>query len=123
MVLNPLVERRLVSQMQTMKPTDRHIDAYYKLCYCETVKNITISIEDELYRRARIRAAEESTSVSAMVREFLHEVVYASKRADRFDLLLQEQKALVASFHQRHPRLSSNDNLSREELHGRHAIS
>jgi plasmid stability protein len=35
------------------------------------MKNITLKIDDETYRKARIRAANENTSVSAMVREFL----------------------------------------------------
>jgi plasmid stability protein len=35
------------------------------------MKNITLKIDDETYRKARIRAAEKGTSVSAMVREFL----------------------------------------------------
>jgi plasmid stability protein len=35
------------------------------------VRNITVSVDDETYRRARIRAAENDTSVSAMVRAFL----------------------------------------------------
>lgn len=39
---------------------------------CRTVmKNITLKIDDETYRKARIRAAHEGTSVSAMVKEFL----------------------------------------------------
>ena len=36
-------------------------------------KNITLKIDEETYRRARIRAAQMETSVSAMVREFLEE--------------------------------------------------
>ena len=35
------------------------------------MKNITLRVDDETYRKARIRAAKEGTSVSAMVREFL----------------------------------------------------
>jgi len=35
------------------------------------MKNITISVDDETYRRARITAAERGRSVSAMVREYL----------------------------------------------------
>ncbi|MFN3233379.1 MAG: DUF6364 family protein [Alphaproteobacteria bacterium] len=35
------------------------------------MKNITISVDDETYRKARIVAAERETSVSALVREFL----------------------------------------------------
>lgn len=36
-------------------------------------KNITLKIDEETYRRARIRAAQMETSVSAMVRDFLAE--------------------------------------------------
>ncbi len=35
------------------------------------MKNITLKIDDDTYRKARIRAANEGTSVSAMVRDFL----------------------------------------------------
>jgi plasmid stability protein len=35
------------------------------------MKNITLKIDDETYRKARIRAAKEGTSVSAIVRDFL----------------------------------------------------
>ena len=35
------------------------------------MKNITVSIDDETYRRARIAAATRGTSVSALVRRFL----------------------------------------------------
>ena len=36
------------------------------------MKNITLKIDDETYRRARMRAAREGTSISAMVRDFLN---------------------------------------------------
>ena len=35
------------------------------------MKNITLKIDDDTYRKARVRAANEGTSVSAMVRKFL----------------------------------------------------
>ncbi len=35
------------------------------------MKNITVSVDDQTYRRARIIAAERSTSVSALVKQFL----------------------------------------------------
>jgi plasmid stability protein len=35
------------------------------------MKNITVAVDDEVYRAARIAAAERSTSVSALVREYL----------------------------------------------------
>jgi plasmid stability protein len=35
------------------------------------VKNITVAVDDEVYRQARIKAATWDTSVSALVRDFL----------------------------------------------------
>jgi plasmid stability protein len=35
------------------------------------MKNLTLKLDDEVYRKARIRAAQEGTSISAMVRDFL----------------------------------------------------
>ena len=39
------------------------------------MKNITVSVDDETYRRARTKAAEQDTSLSALVRRFLVELV------------------------------------------------
>lgn len=36
------------------------------------MKNITLKVDDDTYQRARVRAAQSGTSVSAMVREFLN---------------------------------------------------
>ena len=35
------------------------------------MKNITVTVGDETYRKARIKAAERDTSVSALVKHFL----------------------------------------------------
>ena len=40
--------------------------------------NLTLSIDDELLRRARVRAAKENTSVNAVVRDYL--AVYSGAR-------------------------------------------
>ena len=37
------------------------------------MKNITVSVPDDVYRAARIRAAERSSSVSAVVAEYLRD--------------------------------------------------
>lgn len=87
------------------------------------MKNITITIDDELYRNARIKAAQESTSVTAMVRDFLIETVNGKKTGDKFERLLQEQHSLMTKIHQKHSRLNSHDNLTRDDLYDRHAIS
>ena len=40
-------------------------------CYTDTVANLTLSIDDETLRAARIRALEQGTSVNAVVRDYL----------------------------------------------------
>ena len=40
-------------------------------CEAVLVRNITVSVDEETHRLARIRAAELDTSVSALVREYL----------------------------------------------------
>jgi plasmid stability protein len=45
------------------------------------MKNVTIAIDDETYRRARIRAAEMGTSVSAMVKRYLNEATATADAA------------------------------------------
>lgn len=55
------------------------------------MKNITVSVDDETYRRARVRAAEMDTSVSAVVRRLLTE--YAAQESE-FDRLARQEKEL-----------------------------
>ena len=43
------------------------------------MKNITVSLDDETYRRARVIAAQRDMSVSALVKQFLVEL--ASEKA------------------------------------------
>jgi hypothetical protein len=82
------------------------------MCYCEAVKNITVSLPDDLYRRARIRAAEQDTSVSALVQKFL--ITYTQKESDfeRRKRLQAETLAAVRGFR-------AGDRLSRDEVHSR----
>jgi hypothetical protein len=39
--------------------------------YCDSAKNTTVSLPDEVYRKARIKAAERNTPLSSLVKEFL----------------------------------------------------
>jgi len=76
------------------------------------VKNITVSIDDETYRRARIKAAERDTSVSALVKRFLTEL---SSDAEHHERLKREERALRA-------RISSfrgGDRVPRDDAHRR----
>lgn len=42
--------------------------------------NLTLSIDDDLLKKARIRALEEDTSVNAMVRDYLQKLVARDSR-------------------------------------------
>jgi plasmid stability protein len=76
------------------------------------MKNITVSVDDETYRRARIKAAEEETSVSALVRAFLSELGTTESEFERLKRLEQEVRERITNF-------SASDRLSRDEIHER----
>ena len=78
------------------------------------MKNITVSVDDETYRRARIKAAEQETSVSALVKRFLGEL--AADESDAHRLRRQERvlRESITAF-------SAADRLSRDEVHARNA--
>ena len=54
------------------------------------MKNITVSVDDETYRRARVRAAEQGTSVSRVVKE---ELVRYSAQPSAHEERAQELRA------------------------------
>jgi hypothetical protein len=77
------------------------------------MKNITVSLDDETYRNARMKAAELDTSVSALVKRYLTEL---GSGESEFARLKREEQALrdqvPASF-------SAKDNLPRDQLYDR----
>jgi plasmid stability protein len=79
------------------------------------VKNVTVSLPDDVYRRARVKAAERDTSVSALVRDFLVELAEDESDFDRRKRLQQEVLASVRGFR-------ASDRLSREEVHDRKKV-
>ncbi|HZJ10949.1 MAG TPA: hypothetical protein VFD39_14725 [Trueperaceae bacterium] len=76
------------------------------------MRNITVSVSDEVYRRARIRAAELDTSVSRLVSEYLAGL---SGEEDAFERLRTEEHDL----RERIESFSGSNRLSREALHDR----
>lgn len=50
-------------------------------CYTSYVANLTLAIDEETLRRARIRAVQEGTSVNAVVREQLRRYAGTDERA------------------------------------------
>jgi plasmid stability protein len=76
------------------------------------MKNITVSVPDDVYRNARIRAAERGTSVSALVAGYLRSL---SARETEFLRLEAQQKQVQSQIE----RFRAGDRLDRDQLHDR----
>jgi plasmid stability protein len=76
------------------------------------VTNITVSVPEDVYRAARIRAAERGSSVSGLVADYLRSL---SERDAEFARLEAQQQQIQKQI----DRFSARDRLTREELHER----
>jgi uncharacterized protein YdaU (DUF1376 family) len=76
------------------------------------MKNITVSLDDETYRRARMIAAQRDTSVSALVKGFLVELASGESESER---LKRQERAL----RERLAAFRASDRLPRDDIHGR----
>jgi plasmid stability protein len=79
------------------------------------VANITVSIPDDVYRAARIHAAEQGNSVSALVAGYLRSL---SERDIEFSRLEAQQRRVQGEI----DRFSARDRLDREAVHDRRAL-
>jgi plasmid stability protein len=59
--------------------------------------NVTLTIDEDVLRRARIRALEQNTSVNAVVRDFLESYAGTSAAAQAIDELLELAERSQAS--------------------------
>jgi plasmid stability protein len=76
------------------------------------MKNITVAVPDEVYRNARIRAAEQGRSVSALVTEFLQNLSGQKAEFARLEELQRRVLSEITTF-------SGQDRLDREQVHDR----
>ena len=76
------------------------------------MRNITVSVPDEIYRQARVKAAQQGRSVSSLVAQFLSSL---DDRGDEFERLLAQQEEVFAEI----TNFRAGDRLGREELHER----
>ena len=89
------------------------------------MKNITVSVDEETHRLARIRAAELDTSVSALVRQFLRSLIGSSsvvivsvarnEKETAVELRPRDLDEVLADFDARGVGVS--ERLTREELY------
>ena len=76
------------------------------------MKNITVAVPDDVYRAARIRAAEQGRSVSALVADYLRGLAASDAEFVRLEALQHRVQEEIETF-------SAGDRLSREQLHDR----
>ena len=89
------------------------------------MKNITVSVDEETHKLARIRAAELDTSVSALVRQFLRSLIGSSsvvivsignsKEESAIELRPRDLDEVLADFDARGVGVS--ERLTRDELY------
>ena len=84
----------------------------YRAAKCENVKKITVSLDDESYRRARMAAARQGISVSALVKRFLVELGAGESEPERLKRQERELREHIKAF-------SASDNLPRDDLYRR----
>lgn len=83
--------------------------------YRDSVKNVTISLPDDVYRKARIRAAERDTSLSGLVRDLLTSLAEGQTDFERRKSLQDEMIGSIERF-------SAASRLPREKVHDRRAL-
>lgn len=88
------------------------------------MKNITVSVPDQVYRKARLAAAKQDTSVSALVAEILHEIATGRSRHTSRSTSIDHAFDAVATFRasERLTREQINDRAFMRELDQRHHL-
>jgi hypothetical protein len=76
------------------------------------VKNVTVSVPDDVYHDARVAAAQRDTSLSALVVAYLERLSGRMDELARLEALQQEVQAEIGQFR-------AADRLGRDEVHDR----
>ena len=102
-------------QRRVATTTVSTLDGAASECDFVTMKNITVSVDEVVHRRARIKAAELGTSVSAAVRAFLIRWSGEETDFDRRKRLQDEALRSIEAFR-------GGDRLPRDDIHDRARI-
>jgi len=76
------------------------------------MRKITVSVDEETYRRASMKAAELGTSVSRLVRDYLTRLAAHEHEFARLERLEMELRGQIVEF-------TTKGGLTRSELHDR----
>jgi hypothetical protein len=91
------------------------LDVFAPHRYCDPVKNITLSIEDDLYRLARRKAAEMETSVSGLVRNYFRSLADEENRLRKVKARMERLFAETDSA----PHVRTAGRTDREEIYAK----
>ena len=85
------------------------------------MKNISVSVDDDTHRRLRIMAAEQGTSVSAMIRDHMLRVINGQGQGNMGETEPERRRRRLAEVTEEFQRsgvgISMTDNLTREEMY------
>ena len=76
------------------------------------MKNLTVPLDDETHRRARMIAAQRDTSVSALVKQFLLDLASGESETERLKRQERELRERITDF-------DASDRLSCDDVHRR----
>ncbi len=76
------------------------------------MKNLTVAVPEDVYRAARVVAAQHDTSVSALVATYPTKLSAADDEFDRLEALQHRVQAEIVGF-------SAEDRLDRDQVHDR----
>ena len=89
------------------------------------MKTISVSVDEETHRLARIRAAETGTTVSAMMRRMLTDLLQRSPYSDESETEPQKRARLLDEVLRRFERegigIDTRSLLTREEMYYKNA--
>lgn len=80
------------------------------------MKNLTVSLDDHFYGRARVKAAQMGRSLSSIVREFLES--FAAEKSE-FERLHEMELDLRRKMDARGSGFSAAERLTRDEIYDR----
>ena len=86
------------------------------------MKRITVSLDDETHRLAKVKAAEKGTSVSALVRDYLTGLANGEPEAAAAGKSEKTSGEVIAPVFAKGGGLRSANNVSREGLYDRNAL-
>jgi len=76
------------------------------------MRDITVSVDDDTYKRACVAAGERNMSVSALVRAYVEQLASRETEVERLKRQEREIRSRIEAF-------SASDKLSREKLRSR----